>query len=95
MFGGTGFLCSWQSVEIEVITSMGSSLCFRVLFRLVLGAMRSRTLPPKDQSYGGKPSQGHGDVGKIDILLGPAGAKMSLQMVLGRRTGSLYKLSPS
>lgn len=83
-------------VEEAVITSVGSSLCSRALFRLVLGAVGSRTLPPKDQSYGEKPPRGQEDVGEDYILLGPARAKMvACRWGCRIRTGSFYKLSPS
>lgn len=83
-------------VEEAVITSVGSSLCSRALFRPVLGAVGSRTLPPKDQNYGEKPPRGQEDVGEDYILLGPARAKMvACRWGCRIRTGSFYKLSPS
>lgn len=88
-------LLTERGEEKAVIASMGSSLCSRALFRLVLGVEGSRTLPSKDQSYGGKLFQGPEDVGNINILLGPARAKMAAcRWRLGGR-GSFYKLSPS
>ncbi|KAL6034021.1 hypothetical protein STEG23_008778 [Scotinomys teguina] len=60
-----------SSHNLEVVWSQ-----VQTLVRAVLGAVASRTLPSEDHNYGGKPSQGHKDVGKIDILLGPSKARM-------------------
>lgn len=68
VFGVCGFLCSWQRVEKGAIISMWSSRWSKALFRLVLGTLGSRMLSPKDQSYGGKLSQRHEDVGQDEHL---------------------------
>lgn len=62
---------------------MWSSCWSKALFRLVLGTLGSRTLSPKDQSYGGKPSQRHKDVGENERLSGACKSQDDgLQMVL-------------
>lgn len=76
-------LLTERGEEKAVIVSMGSSLCSRALFRLVLGVEGSRTLPPKDQSYGEKLSQGPEYWGKINILLPPPPQEQRWQLADG------------